>query len=446
MSMRLNVKDPRSDEQAGNSLEEYLRGVNKAGLWILVINFVLALVAATLFGSSITLAAAFGGLFVAVPAALHFLRTKALNTSIVLGVASMCFSALLIHLGHGMVEMHFHIFIMLAIMIVFGTPIPMIVSAAFIAIHHVAFFFLLPHSLLQAHCPSFGIVLIHAGFVVAEVIPGAFIAWRFGRFIRAEKLATGQLSTSAADVAQAARSVDEVNRAIRSFTEAQTGSLSELLLANGTVHEISAENANRAAGALDITSSMGELVEKGNEFLKQLTTAIMEFSETSGKVGRITKTIDEIAFQTNILALNAAVEAARAGESGAGFAVVADEVRALAHKSASAAKDTAGLIEASLNHANEGVARLKNVGDVFNQILQSSKRLKESVADVNGSSKQQRDEVDQVRRLTESIQTHMSSTNEKTLVSAATGEVLIQNAESLQALVRQVAHLTGSRG
>ena len=439
--MRKNI----TAELAGNSFDEYLHGVNRIGLWILVVNFVLALVAATQFGSSITLAAALGALFVAIPAACHFLRTKALITSIVLGVASMCFSALFIHLGHGMIEMHFHIFVMLAIMIVFGNPIPMIVSAAFIAIHHVAFFFLMPHSLLSGHCPSFGIVLIHAGFVVVEVIPGAFIAWRFGRFIMAEKLATGQLSTSAADVAQAARSVDEVNRAIRTFTEAQAGTLSELLRANGTVHEISAENANRAAGALEMTGVMGGLVEEGNEFLKRLTTAIVEFSETSGKIGRITKTIDDIAFQTNILALNAAVEAARAGESGAGFAIVADEVRALAHKSAAAAKDTAGLIEASLDHANEGVSRLKNVGDVFDQIMQSSKRLKESVADVSGSSKQQRAEVDEVRRLTESIQIHMSAANEKTVVSATAGEVLIQNAESLQALVSQVAHLTGSR-
>jgi methyl-accepting chemotaxis protein len=330
-------------------------------------------------------------------------------------------------------------------MIVYGTPIPMIVSAAFIAIHHVSFFFLAPSSLLNQHCASFGIVLIHAGFVVAEVIPGAFIALRFGRFITAQQLATGQLSTSAADMAQAARSVDEVNRAIHSFAEAQTGSLSELLRANGTVHEISAENASRAAGALEVTGLVNELVEKGNEFLKQLTAAIMEFSETSGKVGRITKTMDDIAFQTNILALNAAVEAARAGESGAGFAVVADEVRALAQKSASAAKDTSGLIDASLDHANEGVSRLKNVGDVFDQILAGCKRLKESVADVNGSSEQQRAEVDQVRRLTESIQTAMSATNEKTVASAAAGEALIQNAERLQALVQQVAHLTGSR-
>jgi methyl-accepting chemotaxis protein len=439
-----NDKTLRPEGQAGVSLEGYRRTVNKYGLWVLTANLLLMLAAAAGFGSSFTAAAGLGVVFLAIPAALHLLRVNALVASIVQGVASMCFSALLIHLGHGMIEMHFHIFMMLAMMIVYGSPLPMIVAAAVIAVHHISFFFLFPNSLLNHHCPSFGIVLIHAGFVVAEVIPCAFIAWRFGRFITAQQLATGQLSASAADMADAARSVDEVNRAVRSFADAQTGSISNLLRANGTVREISAENAGRAAGALEMTRVMSELVENGTKFLKQLTTAIMEFSETSGKVGRITRTIDEIAFQTNILALNAAVEAARAGEAGAGFAVVADEVRSLAHKSASAAKDTSGLIEASLDRANEGVSRLKNVGDVFDQIMSSCTQLKQSVADVNESSEQQVSEVDQVRRLTESIQHAMSAANEKTAAGSAAGEVLIQNAEQLQSLVHQVASLTGS--
>jgi methyl-accepting chemotaxis protein len=276
------------------------------------------------------------------------------------------------------------------------------------------------------------------------VIPGSFIAWRFGRFITAQRLATGQLSTSAADMAHAARGVDEVNRAVHSFAGDQSDSLSELLRANGAARAISGENADRAAGALESTRAVSGLVEKGNEFLKLLRQAITEFSESSGKIGRITRTIDEIAFQTNILALNAAVEAARAGESGVGFAVVADEVRSLAHKSAAAARDTAGLIDASLQRADEGVTRLRNLDDVFDQILSRCTRLTESVAGVNASSERQCAEVDQVRSLTERIQGAMCRMKEKTAAGAAAGDVLIRNAEQLQALVQEVAALTGS--
>jgi methyl-accepting chemotaxis protein len=440
-----NKKTPHSESRIDSlRQDDYRRTVNRFGFWILLANLALVLAAAAGFGSSIWLASILGAIFVAIPAALQLFGANTMLTSVVQGISSMCFSALLIHLGHGMVEMHFHIFIMLAMMIVFGSPIPMIVSAAFIAVHHVSFFFLLPHSLLTAHCPSFGVVLIHAGFVVAEVIPCAFIAWRFGRFITAQQLATGQLSSSASNMADAARSVDEVNRVVRAFAHEQASSLAELLRANGTVDEISAENAARAASALETTRSVSDLVEKGNEFLKQLNTAIMDFADTSGKVGKITRSIDEIAFQTNILALNAAVEAARAGERGAGFAVVADEVRSLAQKSASAARDTSGLIEASLARANEGVSRLKNVGDVFDKILTGCTRLKESVDSVNGSSEQQRTEVEQVRRLTESIQSAVLATNEKTEAGAEASGTLIQNAEMLQALVEDVVCLTGS--
>ena len=100
-------------------------------------------------------------------------------------------------------------------------------------------------------------------------------------------------------------------------------------------------NAEHAQQAAVLVTDVARQVDDSNKALSGMVVSMRAIRESSNKVARIIKTIDEIAFQTNILALNAAVEAARAGEAGMGFAVVADEVRTLAQRSAQAAQDTA---------------------------------------------------------------------------------------------------------
>src|SRR5207247_2243463 len=126
-----------------------------------------------------------------------------------------------------------------------------------------------------------------------------------------------------------------------------------------------------------------------NNELTEMVTSMSAIKESSSKVAKIIKTIDEIAFQTNILALNAAVEAARAGEAGMGFAVVADEVRNLAQRSAQAAKDTAGLIEEAITSASEGSQKVEQVAGGFSAITQRVTEVKGLVDNVSSASKQQ---------------------------------------------------------
>jgi len=127
-----------------------------------------------------------------------------------------------------------------------------------------------------------------------------------------------------------------------------------------------------------------------------LNTAINEISGSSKQIANIIKVIDEIAFQTNLLALNAAVEAARAGEHGKGFAVVAEEVRNLAQRSASAAKDTAQLIEDSTKKVDAGVDLTKKVEASLKEIVKNVKKVTNLVNEIANASQEQSEGVGQV--------------------------------------------------
>jgi methyl-accepting chemotaxis protein/methyl-accepting chemotaxis protein-1 (serine sensor receptor) len=192
-----------------------------------------------------------------------------------------------------------------------------------------------------------------------------------------------------------------------------------------------AENAQRAAALMQ---DMARSVSESNGSLQQMVQSMTAIKESSDKVARIIRTIDEIAFQTNILALNAAVEAARAGEAGMGFAVVADEVRNLAQRSAQAAKDTAALIEASIASSAEGAAKVSQVAAAISAMTAAVDQVKGLVDEVNVASAQQSQGIDQVTQA-------IAQMEKVTQTAAATAEESAAASEELNAQAEASTHI-----
>jgi methyl-accepting chemotaxis protein len=250
---------------------------------------------------------------------------------------------------------------------------------------------------------------------------------------------SSQVTSASTQVAQSSQQLSEGATRQAAALEEASASLEEM----ASMTRRNAENARSASARV---TEAGRLVATADESLRDLVASMAEIQTSSVQVTRIVKTIDEIAFQTNILALNAAVEAARAGEAGLGFAVVADEVRNLAQRSAQAAKDTAVLIEASATSAAGGHSRVQAVVDAMSAIAANSSRLGVLVHDVTEASEQQAQGIAQVNQAVSQMEQVTQTTAATAEECAAASEELNAQAEQSLADVRTLDALVGGHG
>ena len=183
---------------------------------------------------------------------------------------------------------------------------------------------------------------------------------------------------------------------------------------------------------------MDRRIKDSDAALGEMLASMNDIKSSGGKIAKIIKVIDEIAFQTNILALNAAVEAARAGEAGAGFAVVAAEVRNLAQRSAQAAKDTADLIEESIGRSDAGSAKLEKVAVVIRAIKDSASKVKILVDEVNQGSQEQARGAEQVSKAMQQMGQVTQANAASSEQTAAAGQELAAQAESMSSIALEL--------
>ncbi len=254
-----------------------------------------------------------------------------------------------------------------------------------------------------------------------------------------------ELGDGADQVAGAASMVSSSSQSLAQGASEQAASLQETAASSEEINSMARKNTDNSRSTAELLAQSQEKVTLANRHLSDMVVSMNEITESSGKISKIIKVIDEIAFQTNILALNAAVEAARAGEAGMGFAVVADEVRSLAQRSAQAAKDTATLIEDSIAKSSEGKGKVDQVASAIRAVTEDSARVKIMVDEVSFGSEEQSRGIDKIGSSITQMKQVTQTTAASAEQAAAAAQQLSAQSETMKDVVSRLQSMVDSK-
>jgi hypothetical protein len=411
----------------------YRSRMNRIFVWIVLAHIPFIPAVAAYFGTSLVVTTALAIAIAAGPALFYWVAPDSRMCSIAAAVALMGMGALLVHAGRGMIELHFHFFVSLALLIVMGNPWVLLASAAMIAVHHTVFWIWLPASVFNYQA-GFGVVVVHALFVVAQVVPSCFIARTLGRFVTSVTAAVVTLRSSVDSVQTISADLSAENVSVARRAEAETERMRDTSATLQRMASEASSTSQQAAAVKRSADAARQAAERGAEQMREVGAAMASQQQASAQITQILRTIDGIAFQTNILALNAAVEAARAGEAGAGFAVVAGEVRDLAQRVAQAARDTSEKVEDAAQKSTRGAAIIQEAAATFDDIESQVRDVDTLMASLTEASNQQ-------ATTTSNVTTSISQMNEVVTASARSA---VNAAHASQALAAEAAQLNES--
>ncbi|MDR0468978.1 MAG: methyl-accepting chemotaxis protein [Peptococcaceae bacterium] len=245
----------------------------------------------------------------------------------------------------------------------------------------------------------------------------------------------GDINTSTTRVLNGAKQVAVGSKSLAQGSTEQTAAIEELSKSVSEITERIKESSDVAGKTAELTSSIQGKAEKGSLQMDKLMEAVQDINEASYSINKIIKTIDDIAFQTNILALNAAVEAARAGEHGKGFAVVAEEVRNLAAKSAEAAKDTGVIIQNSIEKAEYGSNIAGETAASLTEIVSAIRESSDMVSEIANTAEGQSMSIIQINNGIDQVALVVKQNSTTAQESAGASQEMSAQSDLLQQLI-----------
>jgi len=277
------------------------------------------------------------------------------------------------------------------------------------------------------------LLLVILSAIVARSIPKPFAAVlrKLDEAAKANAASSSLISQSSATLADGASE--------------QAASLEETSASLEQISSMAKRNAESAQRANDLTRQTRTAADAGTQNVEAMNHAMDAIKASSDGIAKIIKTIDEIAFQTNILALNAAVEAARAGEAGAGFAVVAEEVRALAQRSATAAKETADKIDDSVSKSHHGAEVCAKVAVGLKEIATKSREVDELVNEIANASSEQTKGIEHLNLAVGQMDKVVQASAARAEEGASVAQDLITQSSTLENSVLDLGNLVGGR-
>lgn len=365
--------------QSDFSISDHQKRIEKIGIIALLAHIPIFFVMANYFGTEKWIAIILPLLLVGAQFFISKASTSRLLPNILFGFTTLAFSGIMIHLGKGMIEWHFHIFVFIGLLCLFADTAVLLSAAVTAALHHLLFYFFLPNSIFN-YSASVGIVSIHAAFVVVQTAACLYLVTKFKQSLLLQLKLSKEILPMVSFLQDSSYSNKNVSEVLSSLSSKNATSLADLSSSSTEIFQMLKSTSEHCQEASKLSHITKTSVSDGDKILKNIASSadnVMALrdkinhlkNETEQKLEQVvnsvthvldkTKIINDIVFQTKLLSFNASVEAARAGEHGKGFAVVAQEVGTLAGSSGAAAGEISKLIQESQKILSESVKSIK---------------------------------------------------------------------------------------